>query len=220
MLARIKNCFSGPEKRIVSADGDLLQQTEIRAGQDPRRAPGDVRQRRYSLVDAAGKEIAQAQPDYAAGDEPETVGWPVCRTPRVDHAQVRMEGDYELVMQNSQNYQLQQSSGETLVQIIGQGWGTFTTFDTLAVQYQKQGDLEQAQKTADQTDYYHREYPDTKRRQISIPDVGGKTTDLVNKICRDSLRLETKQIIQLRRKNNYRYPGSKTGRYRKRNELD
>ena len=39
---------------------------------------------------------------------------------------------------------------ETLVQIIGQGWGTFTTFDTLAVQYQKQGDLEQAQKTADQ----------------------------------------------------------------------
>ena len=70
MLARIKNCFSGPEKRIVSADGDLLLQTEIRAGQDPRRAPGDVRQRRYSLVDAAGKEIAQAQPDYAAGDEP------------------------------------------------------------------------------------------------------------------------------------------------------
>ncbi len=61
MLARIKNCFSGPEKRIVSADGDLLLQTEIRAGQDPRRAPGDVRQRRYSLVDAAGKEIAQAQ---------------------------------------------------------------------------------------------------------------------------------------------------------------
>ena len=39
---------------------------------------------------------------------------------------------------------------ETLVQIIGQGWGTFTTFDTLAVQYQKQGDLEQAQKTVDQ----------------------------------------------------------------------
>ena len=39
---------------------------------------------------------------------------------------------------------------ETLVQIIGQGWGTFTTFDTLAVQYQKQGDLEQAQKTANQ----------------------------------------------------------------------
>ena len=121
MLARIKNCFSGPEKRIVSADGDLLLQTEIRAGQDPRRAPGDVRQRRYSLVDAAGKEIAQAQPDYAAGDEPETVGWPVCRTPRVDHAQVRMEGDYELVMQNSQNYQLQQSSGETLVRIMHRG---------------------------------------------------------------------------------------------------
>lgn len=39
---------------------------------------------------------------------------------------------------------------ETLVQIIGQGWGTFTTFDTLAVQYQKQGDLQQAQKTVDQ----------------------------------------------------------------------
>ena len=33
MLARIKNCFSGPEKRIVSADGDLLADLPV-AGQE------------------------------------------------------------------------------------------------------------------------------------------------------------------------------------------
>lgn len=121
MLAKIKSGLGSSEKRIVSADGDLLMQTEIHAGQEPQRQPGDVRQRRYSLVDAAGKEVAEARPEYAAGDEPETVGWPVCRSPRVDHAQVQMEGDYQLVMQNSQNYQLQRASGEPLVRIMHRG---------------------------------------------------------------------------------------------------
>ena len=33
--------------------------------------------------------------------------------------------------------------------MIDQGWGTFDTFDTLAVQYEKQGNIEQARQTAD-----------------------------------------------------------------------
>lgn len=38
---------------------------------------------------------------------------------------------------------------EVLTQITDQGWGTFDTLDTLAVQYEKQGNIEQARKTAD-----------------------------------------------------------------------
>ena len=37
-----------------------------------------------------------------------------------------------------------------LTQIIDQGWGTFDTADTLAIQYEKQGEIEQARKTVDQ----------------------------------------------------------------------
>lgn len=39
---------------------------------------------------------------------------------------------------------------EVLTQIIAQGWGTFDTADTLAIQYEKQGEIEQARKTVDQ----------------------------------------------------------------------
>lgn len=121
MLARIKSAFSGPEKEIVSPDGTLLLRTEIRAVQDPRLAPGDVRQRCYCLLDAGGREIALARPDYAAGDEPEAMGWPVSRTPQVDRAQVRLDQDYTLLMQNSQNYLLQRPSGEAQVRIMHRG---------------------------------------------------------------------------------------------------
>ena len=39
---------------------------------------------------------------------------------------------------------------EVLNQIISQGWDTFDTLDTLAIQYEKQGDIEKARQTADQ----------------------------------------------------------------------
>ena len=38
---------------------------------------------------------------------------------------------------------------EVLALMIDQGWGTFDTLDTLAVQYEKQGNIEQARQTAD-----------------------------------------------------------------------
>ena len=39
---------------------------------------------------------------------------------------------------------------EVLLQIIDMGWGTFDTSDTLAIQYEKQGDIDLAVKTVDQ----------------------------------------------------------------------
>lgn len=40
-------------------------------------------------------------------------------------------------------------AAEVLTQITEQGWGTFDTLDTLAIQYEKLGEINQAKKTAD-----------------------------------------------------------------------
>lgn len=121
ILARIRSTFSGPDKEIVSPDGVVLLRTEIQTSFDPRLAPDDVRRRCYRLLDADGREIALARPDYAAGNMPEIMGWSVCQTPQVDRAQVQLDQPYILLMQNSQNYQLQRPSGAALVRIMHRG---------------------------------------------------------------------------------------------------
>lgn len=122
MLANIKGALTGPEKKIFSADGRLLLQTNIRNLDTSAGKTGDVRLRQYMLLDADGKEYAVARPDYAEGDDPAVTGWPLCRMPKVDHAQVIMGGnEYRLNMWNSQNYCLEKSTGEKVVQIFHRG---------------------------------------------------------------------------------------------------
>ena len=49
-------------------------------------------------------------------------GWPVCRMPRVDHADLQFDGaDYQLRMDNEQNYSLADAQGRTCVQIMHRG---------------------------------------------------------------------------------------------------
>lgn len=122
MLAQIKGVLVGPEKRIFSADGTLLLQTNIRNLNDPMSKSGNVRFRQYVLTDIEGTECAVAKPDYAKDDDPEAVGWPVCRMPKVDHAQIQMrDNTYFLTMRNDQNYLLENAIGENVVQIFHRG---------------------------------------------------------------------------------------------------
>ena len=73
----------------------------------------------YVMLDAKNREMAVACPDYASGEDPAVVGWPICRMPKVDHASVVMNGaSYLLRMMNSQNYQLRDENGQIVVQII------------------------------------------------------------------------------------------------------
>lgn len=124
MSARIKGVFTGPEKKIYSANGTMLMHTDIANLEAPPSEMGSVRYRQYVLFNDAGNRCAAASPDYAEGDDPAIAGWPLCRMPRVDHAKVVIGGkEYLLVMQNDQNYSLSEKSGRTAVQIFHRGLG-------------------------------------------------------------------------------------------------
>lgn len=122
MSARIKGVFTGPEKKIYSENGAVVMQTDIVNADVPPDERGNVRYRRYILSDVNGNECAAASPDYAEGDDPAVVGWPACRMPRVDHAEIVIDGkEYLLVMQNNQHYSLSEKSGKTVIQIFHRG---------------------------------------------------------------------------------------------------
>lgn len=84
--ARIKGAFIGSEKKIYSANDSILMYTDIANLELPPNKAGNVRYRQYILFDGSGNKCAVANPDYAEGDDPTVVGWPLCRMPRVDHA--------------------------------------------------------------------------------------------------------------------------------------
>lgn len=101
-LAKLKGVFAGLEKRVYQNDGSLAQRTAIRDLDVPAVKKADVRFHAYVMLDAADGEIAIARPDYADGDDPAILGWPICRMPRVDHATVEVQGrKYILVTSTS-----------------------------------------------------------------------------------------------------------------------
>lgn len=122
LLARLKGVFTGPEKYIVDADGKVLMRTGIHTSVPPAGQPATVGLREYILTDADGQKCASATPGYARGHEPDIAGWPLCQLPRVDHAQITLyEKSYLLVMKNSQNYCLYDSSGSIILQVFHKG---------------------------------------------------------------------------------------------------
>lgn len=122
LLVRIKSTFAGSEKKIFAADGELLMLTDICNLKAPLNERGNIRYRQYAMLDRNGKECVVAKPDYAESDDPAVVGWPICRMPRVDHAQICIgKKEYLLSMQNSQNYFLSEKQGKTVVQITHRG---------------------------------------------------------------------------------------------------
>ena len=122
VFVHIKGKFIGPEKKILSVDGRLLLKSDIRRTNMPDNKSGDIRYTEYILQNANGNKCAIAKPDYAEGENPAEVGWPINRMPKVDHAQITMEGqEFCLVMQNSQNYTLADYTGNIVLRIMHRG---------------------------------------------------------------------------------------------------
>lgn len=120
--AHIKGELGSQEKKIFLADGTLALRTDIRQLEPPMGMSGDIRFRHYVMFDACGREYVLGKPDYAKEDDPQNIGWPVCRMPRVDHVQILFGEDvYELVMKNSQTYTLSDKSGKAVIQIFHRG---------------------------------------------------------------------------------------------------
>lgn len=122
VAARIEGTFIDPEKRVLSPEGRLLLRVDIRSLEAPRGRQGDVRFREYVMTDGENIPFAVAKPDYAEGDDPMVTGWPCCRMPRVDHAQVEIENvGYCLAMVNSENYLMKKQGGEKVLEISHRG---------------------------------------------------------------------------------------------------
>lgn len=121
-LLKIKSLFSTSEKRILLMNDVLAAKTIIRSKECETENSSDVRTHAYVMLDALGKEMAVASPDYAEGEDPVVAGWPICRMPRVDHALVDLgETVYLLKMLNGRNYQLVDEKGQIAVQIVHRG---------------------------------------------------------------------------------------------------
>ncbi len=107
MLAQIKSSFWGARKTIFLSDDDKQYHTDINILGAPAKKSGNVRLRIFTLNNNNGEVLMEAHPCYAKDDDPDIVGWPICRTPKIDHADLSI-GDigYPLVMHNNQNYSL------------------------------------------------------------------------------------------------------------------
>ena len=84
-LARIKSALIGPQRKIFSIAGELLSTADVRYLDESKASSGDVRNREYILTNNGNQLVCSARPGYADGDDPNVVGWPICRMPSVDH---------------------------------------------------------------------------------------------------------------------------------------
>ena len=121
-LVKMKSTLLGPQKKICKISGDLLLVASIKSPDTTKANPGDVRNHEYLLTDKDGNVVGCAHPEYANGDDLEVTGWPICRMPRVDHAEVTVgDATYVLTMHNSQNYSLTDAHHTELLNIMHRG---------------------------------------------------------------------------------------------------
>ena len=121
-LAKIKSALLGPQRKIFSITNETLLTADIRYLDESKASSGDVRNREYILTDTKNQLVGSAHPGYAEGDDPNVVGWPICRMPRVDHADLVMNGkEFLLTMHNSQNYSLMDTNDLEVLCIMHKG---------------------------------------------------------------------------------------------------
>ena len=96
-LARIKSALLGPQRKILSIAGELLLTADVRYLDESKASSGDVRNWEYLLTDNDNQLVGSARPGYADGDDPDVVGWPICRMPGVDHANIVVNGEEYLL---------------------------------------------------------------------------------------------------------------------------
>ena len=121
-LARIKRALRGPQRKILSIAGELLLTADVRYLDESKASSGDVRNREYILTNNGNQLVCSARPGYADGDDPNVVGWPICRMHSVDLANIVVNGEeFLLTMHNSQNYSLLNAHNSEVLRIMHKG---------------------------------------------------------------------------------------------------
>lgn len=135
-IAKIRSAIIGTEKNIYVHENEWIAKTNIRNLNPDNGNSGDVRFREYVMLDREERVIVSGHPDYAKEENPDKVGWPAVRVPRVDHAEIYIEEErYILEMHDSQNYSLMDSNGKIILQIMHKGicggWNLVTDYNFL-----------------------------------------------------------------------------------------
>ncbi len=120
-LCLLKSVLSSTQKRICLPDGNQIMQTDVLKMSDS--APQNIHRpnHEYVLVNQEGNIICTATPT-ARNSEVSSAQWPVYCVPGVDHASfIWGQTKYLLVMHNSQNYTLSDTSGKNIVRIFHKG---------------------------------------------------------------------------------------------------
>ena len=121
-LVKMKSAITGPVKMIYCNNEIMAIKTDICCSAPQKNQTGDTRSKVYIMKDGRDALIAVGKPGYAKEDEPETAGWPVCRVPRVDHADLTIENQqFLLMMHNSQNYSLRDGENNEILRILHKG---------------------------------------------------------------------------------------------------
>lgn len=122
ILARIKSTIVGSEKKIECGKDLSSWRTEIRYVDPQKNHSADVRNKQYLMHDSSEHILLLGLPCYAPNDDPDVTGWPICRMPRVDHANITIEkSNYILTMHNSQNYSLLDKNNTEVLRILHKG---------------------------------------------------------------------------------------------------
>lgn len=121
-LVKMKNAITGPVKMIYRNNETMVMKTDICYPDPQKKQVGDVRNKTYTMTDSSDTLIAVGKPGYAEGDDPEAAGWPICRMPRVDHAELAVENQpFLLTMHNCQNYSLRDRKNNEIFRILHKG---------------------------------------------------------------------------------------------------
>lgn len=108
-------------RRSPGADGAPLYTSEIKLLDAPAGHSGEVTYHKYALTAANGSCI-EASPAYNPEFDPAADGWPLCRLPRADRAMLALGSAlYTLIMQNTQNYVLQNAADAVVARIVHRG---------------------------------------------------------------------------------------------------
>lgn len=121
-IAHIKSSLLGPIRKVYLQGEQPALQTDILNQRTEAAQPGNVRNRCYLLTDSEGRTAAEARPAYAKEEDPDKQGWPLCRLPKVDHAEVLLQGRLlRLVMHSSQSYSLLDEKAAPILRITHKG---------------------------------------------------------------------------------------------------
>lgn len=133
VLAKIRKSLNTSSCLILAADGNLMLNSVIEVVGNDRYKPGDVRNRRYLLVDSRKEIVATALPDYDIDDNPDDKGWPISHLPRADNAVVQInKRSYSLKRNSFSRYELIDGSKPALIlehRGISGGWNIESDID-------------------------------------------------------------------------------------------